>query len=118
ECAEAGFFLRGAVGAYGLIFVDPPFSICREWTGGGGSGDIPINLVRLMEDDGVLILRLERGVNPPEWPGMSSIDKRCYGRSFVCRYRKSRPGEIGNPEKHPVFGGVPKIGRPGHEPGA
>ncbi|MDR1534830.1 MAG: 23S rRNA (adenine(2030)-N(6))-methyltransferase RlmJ, partial [Planctomycetota bacterium] len=39
ECAEAGFFLRGAVGAYGLIFVDPPFSICREWTGGGGSGD-------------------------------------------------------------------------------
>ncbi|MDR1520916.1 MAG: RsmD family RNA methyltransferase [Planctomycetota bacterium] len=86
---EVENFLAGDAGNYNLVFADPPFSEAGEWLAGRQAGNAGAAMARLIEAGGILILRLESGEAPPEWPDFQPAGVRRYGRSLLCRYLKS-----------------------------
>ncbi|MCC8189026.1 MAG: 16S rRNA (guanine(966)-N(2))-methyltransferase RsmD [Planctomycetes bacterium] len=92
--ADVGTFLAAAAGPFDLIFVDPPFPELAGWQADGAQGGIMRDAARVLAAEGLLVFRLEDGkAAPPDWPGLELADDRRYGRSRVCRYRRSTPGD-------------------------
>jgi 16S rRNA (guanine966-N2)-methyltransferase len=72
-----------------LVFCDPPFPWFREQ---------PDDLLRLLElsaaaiaPDGAVLLRGERGDEPPPVAALRETERRTYGRSWVARLRRCAP---------------------------
>ena len=91
---DAAEVAAGLDGAFGLVFVDPPFPDAAGWAAGGGGLELARAAAGLLAPEGVLVFRVE-GVlpAPPEWGGLVLLRENRYGRSRVCRYRAARAKE-------------------------
>lgn len=86
--------LRGLDERFDLVFVDPPFPDLPEWRPGGRAEGVMRDAARTLAEDGVLVFRLEEGKGsggPAEWPGLTPVADKRYGRSRVLRYRRGEP---------------------------
>lgn len=79
----------GAV--YDLIFLDPPFRI--------DVNDLAavfevLRYGNLVADDGLLVLRLQAKIAPPERPGFREVKNRAYGDSRLLFYKPIKGGKV------------------------
>lgn len=77
-------------GKFDLVFVDPPFPELAEWNAGGQAEAVMRRTAEALAEKGVLVFRLEEGkAAPPEWPGLTLMKDKRYGRSRICRYGRN-----------------------------
>lgn len=82
RCREVLPFLRGDQGGYDLILADPPYAKWgREDHAAAllASEDLP----RLLAEDGLLVLEVEKEREAPAGEGWSRADRRDYGSSSL-----------------------------------
>lgn len=90
---DAFLAAKRLAGPFDLIFVDPPFPDVADWGAKTETREFGGDLARLLADAGELVLRIEDDkAAPPDWPGLALHKEKRYGRSRICRYRRS--GEI------------------------
>ncbi|MHC4871056.1 MAG: 16S rRNA (guanine(966)-N(2))-methyltransferase RsmD [Planctomycetota bacterium] len=83
--------LPGINKSFDLIFIDPPFPDSADWAVELSSLKITKNTVKLLAENGTIIVRFEKQGSYPEfWEDLPLSDCRKYGRSVICFYRVNR----------------------------
>ncbi len=76
---SADAFLRGSVGTFDLVFLDPPYDL--------GEADLTATLALLaprIADDGLVIVERSRHSPQPNWPaGLELARERAYGDTVI-----------------------------------
>lgn len=72
---------------FDFIFIDPPFPDSADWFKQISSLKIIKNTVKLLTENGTIIVRFEKQAQYPEfWDALPLSDCRKYGRSVICFY--------------------------------